>query len=643
MIVATAGHIDHGKTRLVKALTGVDTDRLPEEQQRGLTIDLGFAYRDLGNGELTGFVDVPGHERFIRTMLAGVSGIDFVVFVIAADDGPMPQTAEHLAIMDLLEVRHGVIALTKVDRVAPSRIAELHAHIAALIAPTCLMDAPIIPVSAVTGEGIDTLRDTICRAATVVPERRQDGNFRLAIDRSFVLAGAGRVVTGTVFSGTAQVGEQLALAPNQVAVRVRSIHALNRAAPNACAGQRCALNIVGSDLRRADIHRGDWVLAPSAVRPIRRFDARVRVLAGEAQALKNRTPVHVHVGAADVTGRIVTLAGGEIAAGDEAFAQVQLEHPICTVRGDHFVLRDQSALRTIGGGVVLDPFPISRGRTRAVRLDYLRALDKNTAEESLAAALTCLDSVPLERFRLSWNLTETEATTLWSQAEMLVIDDGKSLYGFRPRRWQDIHAQLLSTLQRYHQDHPTGSGMKDNDLRLALAERLPRGVFSAALNEILNEQAVRDGGGIRLRTHRVATSPEEQALWEKVSTLLREAGPTSPVAHDLATKIGISHRDLTRFLTNAARQEQLIRVNDKRYFLPETIRAFVDIVEALVAASANNSFTVKAYRDRAGIGRNATIDILEYFDRSGYTRRSDQSRSIRKSAQEAFKTLYPEP
>ena len=246
MIVATAGHVDHGKTLLVKALTGTDTDRLPEEKARGLTIDLGFAYRDLGDGSVTGFVDVPGHEKFIRTMVAGVSGIDVVLFIVAADDGPMPQTAEHLAILDLLGVTRGVVALTKIDRVEAARVAELEARCAALLAPTALAGSPVVPVSAVTGEGIETLREHLLDCARRLPPRAVTGNFRLAVDRSFLLKGAGRVVTGTVFSGAVELEAAVVHLPHGGELRVRGIHAQNREAARAQAGQRCALNLAGA-------------------------------------------------------------------------------------------------------------------------------------------------------------------------------------------------------------------------------------------------------------------------------------------------------------------------------------------------------------------------------------------------------------
>jgi selenocysteine-specific elongation factor len=534
MIVATAGHVDHGKTLLVKALTGVDTDRLPEEKQRGLTIDLGFAYHDLGNGELTGFVDVPGHERFIRTMLAGVSGIDFVIFVVAADDGPMPQTAEHLAIMDLLGIRHGVVALTKIDRVPGERVGKVADQISGLLADTCLRDAPIVPVSALDGSGIDTLRDAVAYAAMEIPPRIISGNFRLAVDRSFLLAGAGRVVTGTVFSGSAAVGEQLLLAPARAEVRVREIHAQNEASEFARVGQRCALNIVGGDLRRAEIHRGDWIVAPGACFGVTRCDARIRVLRNEERPLKNRTPVHVHIGAVDVTGRVVTLEHGEIPPGGDGLVQIQLDRPIGMVRGDRVILRDQSALRTVGGGTVLDPMPVTRRRPRPVRLAYLRAQELETPELALQSAFSDIDTVDLRQFEQAWNLSAAESERLTQNVDMVVVDDGRARFGITPARWGALESLVIDGAREWHQRYPDRAGVNEGELRLALGERVRPGVYAALVQQLLEKgKLVRDGGLVRLPEHAAVKSSAEQELWERVAKLLQADGTKPPVVHDM--------------------------------------------------------------------------------------------------------------
>jgi selenocysteine-specific elongation factor len=368
MIIATAGHVDHGKTSLVKALTGVDTDKLPEEKTRGLTIELGFAYHDIGDGKPTGFIDVPGHEKFIRTMLAGVSGIDCVLFIVAADDGPMPQTHEHLAIMDLLKIQHGIFALTKIDRVSTTRVDEVRSDIKRMIANTSLQNAEVISVCAHTGENMTALSEHLLSLSESIPVRNSGGEFRMAIDRNFVLQGTGRVVAGTILAGEIHSENRVRLLPQDVELRVRGIHAQNTATEVAVAGERSALNISGGDLKRLEIHRGDWVVAEAARFTSTKIDTEITVLKQESRPLRNRTPVHLHLGAADITARVITLEGQEIQPGESGLVQLQLTRPVNTVYGDRFVLRDQSAFRTIGGGQVIDPVPLTKGRSKTTRI-----------------------------------------------------------------------------------------------------------------------------------------------------------------------------------------------------------------------------------------------------------------------------------
>ena len=371
MIIGTAGHIDHGKTTLVKALTGVDCDRLKEEKARGITLDLGYAYTPLPAGGTLGFIDVPGHEKLIHNMLAGATGIDFALLVIAADDGPMPQTREHLDIVELLGIRQGAVALTKIDAVSPERLAQAKAEIADLLAGTALAEAPLFPVAAVTGQGIAALRAHLDRMAAEIGERTRQGGFRLAIDRCFTLSGAGTVVTGTAFSGMVKAGDPLLLSPPGKTVRVRSLRVQDTAAESGHAGQRIALALAG--IEKSEIDRGMWLLAPVLHAPTRRFDATLRVLPGQPP-LKHWTQVHLHLGAEDVPARIALLGADEIPPGGEHWAQITLERDIGALAGDRFILRDAAARHTIGGGRVLDPFPPSRHRRRPDRLALLADL-----------------------------------------------------------------------------------------------------------------------------------------------------------------------------------------------------------------------------------------------------------------------------
>ena len=430
------------------------------------------------------------------------------------------------------------------------------------------------------------------------------------------------------------------LAPLGANLRVREIHAQNRAAETAVAGQRCALNVVGSDLRRAEIHRGDWVVAEPACFGVTRFDARIKILAAEERAFKNRTPVHVHIGAADVTGRVVTLDAQEIAPGHDGLVQIQLDRAVGMIHGDRIILRDQSALRTIGGGIVLDPLPITRGRPRDLRMAYLRAMEANSPTTSLGQVLEQLDTVPLNRFSQAWNLTRAEAEALWPAAKMVVVDEGRTQTGIKTDRWAAIQSTIEQGLKEWHARFPDRVGVNENELRVNLSERINERIFASALTALLDAgKIVRDGGVVRLPTHGAVRSPAEQALWTKVSGLLSDGDIRPPVVHDMLEPLGVSFPELSKFLAKSAREGRLVKVSDKRYFMPEAVRELIRIVEELVETNANGQFSVKEYRDRADIGRNSVIEILEYFDRVGYTRRIDQVRLIRQPAADAFGNL----
>ncbi len=378
MILATAGHIDHGKTALVQALTGVDADRLPEEKRRGLTIDLGFAYATLPNGAEIGFVDVPGHERFLPNMLAGVLSIDRVLLVVAADDGPRPQTMEHLDILDLIEVAEITGVVTKIDRVPPERIEAVARGVRELLAAAGYGESPIFPVSSRTGDGITALTRHLELSADNAAEKRaqiiSSGLFRMPIDRAFSLPGIGLVVTGTVAAGIAGIGERLMVSPGGAEARVRGLHARNRAVETAGAGERCAVNIVGSFAEGAEPRRGDWLLAPERHLPARRVDLAFRASRYAETPLRDGLTVHLHLGTDDIVGRAAVLSGKAIAAGETGFIQIDLDRPTGALHGDRVVLRDHAARRTLGGGRIVDPLAPRRGRRTPARLALLEAM-----------------------------------------------------------------------------------------------------------------------------------------------------------------------------------------------------------------------------------------------------------------------------
>ena len=377
MIIGTAGHIDHGKTTLVKALTGVDTDRLPEEKARGVSIELGYAFMDVpGQAERIGFIDVPGHERLVHTMLSGATGIDHALLLVAADDGVMPQTREHLAVLSLLGLSRGTVVVTKTDRAEPARVAAVAAEAAALLQGTPLQGALVLPVSATTGEGLQALRERLWAAAAEGAGRSDESQaaFRLAIDRVFTLDGVGTVITGTTHAGHVAVGDELRLVPGDVTVRVRSVHAQNRAVQHAGAGQRCALALAGVD--RQQVQRGQWLVSPAAALQTTRIDVRLTLWQAEGKPLRSGTPVHVHAGSAQGLGTVALLEPLQLAPGETGLAQLVLQAPLAAWQGDRIVLRDASASRTLAGGTVLDPFAPVRYRRTPQRLAELQALQQ---------------------------------------------------------------------------------------------------------------------------------------------------------------------------------------------------------------------------------------------------------------------------
>lgn len=630
MIVATAGHIDHGKTTLVKALTGVDTDRLPEEKKRGISIDIGFAYRKTAAGDIIGFVDVPGHERFVRNMLAGVCGIDYVMLIVAADDGVMPQTVEHLHIVDLLTVRRGIAVITKTDRVPAERVAEVAASVRALLAPTALAGIDVLPVSAISGEGVEQLRDALASAAREHGTREHAGrNLRYAIDRVFTIAGSGTVVTGTVFNGAVAIGDKLMLTPSGIEVRVRGIQKDGQAAQQASAGERCALNVTGADV--AQIHRGDWVVAPAIHAPTQRLDVRLQLLAGETQPLKHWTPVHLHLGTADVTARIAIRRGASVAPGASAIVQVIADKPIAALNGDRFIIRDQSAMRTIGGGTVIDPFVASTRRNAQARAAHLAALENADPAAALAALLAGSPAgVDLTQFERAMNLTPDRAAQLTHKPEIAIVRKEQRVA--LPRTIVDgIKQSTVDALTRFHRESPQATGFEVSTLRKQLAPALPAATFTALLRELGDEKKIEvAGSSARLPRHVATDNPADEKMWQALKPLLDNAGFNVPPLRELAPAANLKEAILKDFLHRKARTSEVIRVTPERFYPRATLAQLAAVAQVVTQTVPGGQFTAAQYRDATGVGRGLAIEILECLDRLGITQRIGDARKMRK-------------
>ena len=639
MIIGTAGHIDHGKTSLVRALTGVDTDRLKEEQRRGITIELGFAYLPRPTGDIIGFVDVPGHERLVHTMLAGASGIDFALLVVAADDGVMPQTREHLAIIDLLGIRRGIVAMSKCDLVSPERRAEVSAEIRGALSGTGLAEADIVPVSTVTDEGIAELLSLLDEAAAATRLRSADGRFRLAIDRSFSLRGAGTVITGTVLSGRVTVGDRVMSSPGGLEARVRSVHAQNTAATLGLAGQRCAIGLVGPKIDPESVGRGDVLLDPTLHSPANRIDVTLKLLPSERKALSQWLPVKFHHGSAERNARVLALRSGGIAPGDGDYAQIMLDRPAAMAAGDRFVLRDSAATRTIGGGTILDLRPPERHRAtpaRRAELDILSGHDPMVVlRRLLEASRSFVDLTAFFRDRAAAaGLVDTSVQTL----DLVTFADGERVVALTRGTWQAYASDVVDTLDRFHAEKPDLPGLGQERLRLALSPRLPAPTFSRALQQLVAEGKVTlDRSWVRRPGHEVRLSDEEEQLWSRIAPVLGgEARFRPPRVRDIAKAQRIDENFIRRLFKLAARRGDVDEIAQDHYFLGSTVIEMADIARALAAADADGEFTVIAFRDRVQNGRKVAIQILEFFDRQGLTMRRGDIRRINPHKRDLF-------
>ena len=630
MIVGTAGHIDHGKTSLVKRLTGTDTDRLPEEKERGISIDLGFAYWPRADGRVIGFVDMPGHEGLVHNMLAGATGIDFVLLVVAADDGVMPQTREHLAIVDLLGLGAGVVAVTKCDRVDTDRRATVCHEIRATLSGTTLEHAPIVPVSAVTGAGIDVLTRLLDGATARLAARATNGRFRLGVDRCFTRAGLGTVVTGTVLSGRVGVNASVLVSPAGLDARVRSIHTYGQPAEHADAGQRCALLLSGGAITKDSVGRGDVVLDPELHAPTSRIDVRLKVLMHEPAPIGQWFPVKVHHAASSVPGRVVVLGEGGIAPGSSDFAQLVLERPLAAAVCDRFVVRDTSSRRTIGGGVILDLRPPERKRRtpqRRAELSALTGLDPlSTLQQLLQQPQAFID---LDRFFRDRAGTAESATTAAAQLRLECFTVGAACFALSLQNWLTFRQEIVAVLDSFHMREPDRRGVGLEQLRRSMASRMPVPLFGAMLRRCASlGDVVLDRGTARRPQHQAAVGADDEVLWREVEPLLGATPFRPPRVRDLARSLDSDEDVIRGVLRRIERRGDVEEIGHDRFFSRGAVSAMVRILRELAAASAEGLMATAGFRDRLDCGRRVAVEILEHFDHQGLTMLRGSGRRI---------------
>lgn len=617
MIIGTAGHIDHGKTTLVRALTGVDTDRLPEEKRRGISIELGYAYLQSEDHTSLGFVDVPGHERLLHTMLAGATGIDHALLVVAADDGVMPQTREHFAVMALLGLQRGTVALTKTDRLdatgREARLQQVRAEIDALLAGTPLAGAPVFALSATTGEGIDALRGHLVEAAHTTRTHDDALAFRLAVDRAFTLSGVGTVVTGSVMAGCVRIGDELLLMPGERKVRVRGIHAQNEQAELAQAGQRCALALAG--VAKDEVHRGQWVCAPGIALATERIDVQLTLWPGEAHALRSGTTVHAHLGTSDVMASVALLDRDLLAPGDTALAQLVLREPVSAWHGDRGVLRDASATRTVAGVRVLDPFAPVRYRRTPERLQALVAWATEGRPERIAALLA---SAPLglDTDRLTRALALQADVPLPLPADAVQLDRA----AVAGTHLAALQRQITERLADFHRTSPEEVGPDLRRLKRLAGPRVGDALWQHAIETLLkNGTIARSGNWLHLPAHAAVLSATEERMAQRLLPQMADGKFDPPWVRDLAKDNGFAEPMVRQTLASLARRGQTFQVVKDLYYPAATIERLAALARDCLALP--DGLQAASFRDASGLGRKRAIQLLEFFDRIGYTRR----------------------
>lgn len=635
VILGTAGHIDHGKTSLIRALTGIDTDRLKEEKLRGITIELGFAHMELPNGDRLGIVDVPGHERFVKHMVAGATGIDLVALVIAADEGVMPQTREHMEICQLLRVKKGLVVLTKIDMVEdPDWIEMVQEDVAQFLKGTFLEGSPILPVSAVTGEGIPELKEALSRLVETVEARSPDGPFRLSVDRVFTMKGFGTVVTGTSTAGKLHIGDPVMIYPPGHKTKVRGLQVHSQEVEEVLPGRRTAINL--QSIERAIIQRGDVVATPGSLVATHMVDVYLDLLKSAPRPLKHRAKVRFHTGTAEHLGTVILLDREELLPGESAFVQIRLDHPVAALRGDRFVLRSYSPVQTVGGGTILHPLPRKhRGhdkREAAVALQTL--LDGADTDiilwHILDAGWTGLTEHELQvRANVSPKLLEKALQRFISQKQVILYDkENRKL--LHPEAMEQLQQAIVEQLTDYHQKFPLKTGM----LKEELSAQLPRPVDVKLYNFVLRHLAEQDVLAqemewVRLMSHKVDLTRDEEAIREKIEKAFREGGLQPPFFKDVAEKLPGTprqHQDVLQWMISKG---IIAKTKEDLYFHAS---ALSDLQERLVAfLKEHGEISTPQFKEMTGASRKYTIPLLEYFDMQKVTIRIGDMRRLRES------------
>ncbi len=635
VILGTAGHIDHGKTSLIKALTGIDTDRLKEEKLRGITIELGFAYMDLPGGNRLGIVDVPGHERFVKHMVAGATGIDLVALIIAADEGVMPQTREHMEICQLLKVKKGIVVLTKIDLVDdPDWLEMVREDVAEFLKGTFLDGAPIVSVSSVTGEGMELLRTTLIQLYEEVEPRNPEGPFRLPVDRVFTIRGFGTVVTGTSTSGSLRIGDPVTIYPSGLKSKVRGLQVHGMEVREVLPGQRTAVNLQG--MERALIERGDVVATPGTLAATHMVDVQMELLASSPRPLKHRAKIRFHTGTAEHIATAVLLDRAELAPGDQAFAQIRLDHPIAALRGDRFVVRSYSPVRTIGGGTILDPLPRKhKGHQKREAAAALRELFEGGESDAVLWHIRRAEWAGLsaDELQIRANLTPKVLEAClqdFVKRKAITLFDKENHRFIEQAALRDLKKSVLDILTDYHKRFPLKTGMPKEELLAQLTKPVDVKMYNFTLRELTDSGLiVQDMEWVSVASHRTDLSDEEQAVRQRIEKTFKDSGLQPPFLKEAVSGISGSPRLLQDVLQWMVSRGILIKVKEEIYFHADALAGLQ--LRLIAFLKEHGEISTSDFKEMTQVSRKYTIPLLEYFDSQKITIRIGDARRLRET------------
>ncbi len=632
IILGTAGHIDHGKTSLIKALTGTDTDRLKEEKERGITIELGFAALDLPGGQHLGIVDVPGHEKFVKNMVAGVTGIDIVVMVIAADEGVMPQTREHMEICTLLDVQYGMVAVTKIDMVDEEWLELALEDIGDFVKGTFLEDAPVAAVSSTTRKGIPEFIEILDELAAKIPERPPSDLFRLPIDRVFTMKGFGTVITGTLISGRVQVGDTIMIYPSGITSKVRGIQVHNNSADEAGAGLRTAINFQG--LEKEAISRGEVLSKPNTLEASYMVDVSLHYLASNKKPIKNRTRVRFHTGTSEVLGNLILLDREDLAPGEDTVVQLRLDTAVALVKDDRFVIRSYSPIYTIGGGKVLNPIPLKHKRFKPDAVEGLKALGHQAPQAIILFHVEAsgYQGVSFSHLKMMTNLPDKQLENviqgLLSQKTLIQVDKENRIYIHHicsERLKSDTQRQLTD----YHKANPLKPGMSKEELKTKFPPLLTSKLFNLTLNQMIKEnEIVQDENIIRLASHAVSLGGKQADVKDKILKTYLKAGLQPPYFKELAKSLDTDVKRSREVLMHLVNEGTIVKVKEELFFHAEAINSLKK--RLVIFLEAQGEITTPQFKEMTGVSRKYVIPLAEHFDSTNATLRVGDVRKLRK-------------